>query len=153
MWNCARSMGRLLLRKWCFWAKLPIHTKELIFALCDAFFRNPSALNFENKIQWIKNVTRKISQMKLSSSWVIIVMVGLTYLLLSKPNAIVSLRKASWKKVASLKMLRLCFFTVLLLLRKICIFFNHDSWFYYATSNPIWFRERAHRTYHLAAVL
>ena len=32
----------------------PSYTKELIFALCDAFFRNPSALNFENKIQWIK---------------------------------------------------------------------------------------------------
>ena len=78
-------------------AARPSYTKEMTFALCDAFFRNPSALNFENKIQWIKNVTRKISQMKLSSSWVIIVMVGLTYLL-SKPNAIVSLRKASWKK-------------------------------------------------------
>ena len=100
--------------------------------MCNAFFRNPSALNFENKIQWIKNVTRKISQMKLSSSWVI-VMVGLTYLL-SKPNAIVSLRKASWKKsclfenAASLFLYSpppfakdLYFFQ----------FFNHDSWFYF----------------------
>ena len=152
MWNCARSMRRLLLRKWCFWAKL--YKGDDFFALCNAFFRNPSALNFENKIQWIKNVTRKISQMKLSSSWVI-VMVGLTYLL-SKPNAIVSLRKASWKKsclfenAASLFLYSpppfakdLYFFQ----------FFNHDSWFYYATSNPIWLRERTHRTYHLAAVL